>query len=91
MYSSREKVRVLIKLSSTIEEVDEVINKNYGFETVGEKIAFLKGMFDIDVIGHDKDKTESTYFAMLNAILYSWFLLAKKGKTGFFLVLPFFI
>ena len=71
MYSSREKVRVLIKLSSTIEEADEAINKNYGFETIGEKIAFLKGMFDIDVIGHDKDKTESTYLAMLNAILYS--------------------
>lgn len=76
MKVSREVVKTLIELSSTVEEADKVIEENYGFESIGEKLAFIKGMFDVEVISiHDADgieKEESdkmTYFSMLNAIL----------------------
>lgn len=76
MKASREVVKTLIELSPTVEEADKVIEENYGFESIGEKLAFIKGMFDVEVISiHDADgvgKEESdkmTYFSMLNAIL----------------------
>ena len=68
MKASREKIKALIVLSPTIEEADKIIVENYGFENTREKIAFLKGMFDIEIIEHEKlDKM--TYYAMLNTII----------------------
>ena len=72
MKASREVVKTLIKLSPTVEEADKVIKENYGFESIGEKLAFIKGMFDVEVIGipdADEIQKEETYFSMLNAIL----------------------
>lgn len=72
----RERVKILIATSGTVEEADEVINNTCGFETTGEKIAFLKGMFDVELISkHDADgiseekSIEMDYYAMLDAII----------------------
>lgn len=76
MKASREKVKLLIELSPTVEEADKAIEENYGFSTIAEKTAFLKGMFDVQIISeHDAEGTskeesaEMSYWAMLNAVL----------------------
>ena len=73
---SREVIKTLIELSPNVEEADKVINENYNFESIGEKIAFLKGMFDVELVSeHDADgiseekSSEMDYWAMLNAII----------------------
>ncbi len=72
----REVIKTLIEQSPNVEEADKVINENYNFKSIGEKIAFLKGMFDVELISkHDADgiskekSAEMTYFAMLNTII----------------------
>ena len=73
---SRKVVKTLIELSPNVQEADKVINENYYFKTIGEKIAFLKGMFDVKLVSkHDADgiyeekSAEMDYWAMLNAII----------------------
>ena len=73
---SREVVKTLIELSPNVEEADKVINEKYNFKSIGEKIAFLKGMFDVELVSkHDADgiseekSAEMDYWAMLNAII----------------------
>jgi len=73
---SREVIKTLIQLSPNVEEADKVINENYNFTSIGEKMAFLKGMFDVELVSkHDspgisKEKSaEMDYWAMLNAII----------------------
>lgn len=70
MNYKKDLVRILIEISPTVEEANEVIDHFFGFETIKEKIAFLKGMFDVKCIDHD-EKDEATYYAMLNAIINS--------------------
>ena len=79
MKASREMVKTLILISTSVEEADKVIEENYDFKTFDEKIAFLQGMFDVKVIDvHDADgieKEESdkmTYFSMLGTILVTY-------------------
>ena len=67
---NRRHIKILLEISKTVEEADEVINKNYGFESIREKVAFLKGMFDIQIIGHEeKEPDEMDYFSMLATII----------------------
>lgn len=67
---SREVVKLLIELSPNVQEADKVINENYNFRSIQEKVAFLKGMFDIQIVGHEKDEPDvTTYFAMLRTII----------------------
>ena len=66
----RQKVKALIELSNTIEEANEVIEKYTELETVKEKIAFLKGMFDWKIIDKkETDSDEMIYNIALNAII----------------------
>ena len=72
----REIIKTLIKMSPNIEWADKIINQNYKFKSISEKIAFLKGMFDIQLISkHDADgiseekSAEMDYWAMLNTII----------------------
>ncbi len=76
MKASREMVKTLIKISTSAEEADKVIEDNYDFQTFREKIAFLKGMFDVKVVDvHDAEGTEKeesdrmTYFSLLLTVL----------------------
>ncbi len=72
----REVIKILIEHSPNVEEADKVINENFNFKSIGEKIAFLKGMFDVKIISkHDADGTseeksaEMDYWAMLSTII----------------------
>ena len=72
----REVIKNLIELSPNVEEADKVINQNYNFKSIGEKIAFLKGMFDVKLVSkHDAEgiseekSAEMDYWAILNAII----------------------
>ena len=76
MKASKEMVKTLIEISPSVEEADKVIEENYEFKSISEKIAFLQGMFDVQVISVDDaegvEKEESdkmTYFSMLNTII----------------------
>lgn len=65
--AKREKTKLLIEIAETNEEADKVIVEAYGFKTIEEKIAFLKGMFDIEEVAH-KHKDIATYYTMLHAV-----------------------
>lgn len=71
----RERVKLLIELSPTVEEADRVI-VDAGFTAVREKLAFLKGMFDFKLIGRYDEQNatddaimEMDYYAILSAII----------------------
>lgn len=74
---NREKIKLLIELSQTVEDADAIIVES-GFDTVKEKLAFLHGMFDFSLIGRfdqssiSKDRAEEMdYYAVLSAIINS--------------------
>lgn len=74
---NREKVKVLIELSSTVEEADQIV-VGEGYKKVREKIAYLSGMFDFAVLGRlDADEIprqrseEMDYYAILSSIINS--------------------
>lgn len=70
MQLTRTQVKILLETSTTVEEADEIINKNYNFESIREKVAFLKGMFDVQLIGHEeKEPDEMDYFSILATII----------------------
>ena len=70
MKFDRDITKLLIETSPTVEEADKVIEDIFELDTIKEKIAFLKGMFDVENIARE-EKDESTYYAMLNAIINS--------------------
>lgn len=74
---NRERIRMIILLSKDTEEADKIIT-DVGFESVKEKIAFLKGMFDFSLIGRQNDaeldneaSDRMDYYAILSTILNS--------------------
>ena len=75
MEARLEMIKALIELSPTVEEADDIINEYFGFETSKEKIAFLKGMFEVEVIDVKRDDSdEMIYNFMLNAIINAKYL-----------------
>lgn len=65
-----ERVKVLIELSENLKQADEIITASYGFKTIQEKVAFLKGMFGTTIVGHEFDEpNEDTYRTLLNGII----------------------
>jgi len=76
MKMTRAITKTLIETAPTVEEADKLINTCYGFETVAEKVAFLKGMFDVELVSKtdgpkvSKEKSlEMDYWAMLTGII----------------------
>ena len=74
----REHVKLLIESAPTAEKADELINSVYKFESTAEKLAFLRGMFDIKLVsktdgaGVSKEKSvEMDYWVMLETIINS--------------------
>lgn len=68
----REKVKALIILSRNTEEADMEIVKFLGDVSTREKIAFLRGMFDVQIIskcGQTIDDDMADYEVMLCSIL----------------------
>ena len=67
----RERIKALIILSRNTEEADFQIVRYLGNISTKEKIAFLRGMFDVQTIsrcGQAKDN-EADYEVMLDSIL----------------------
>lgn len=62
---NRKMIKTLIELSTTFEKADEVISKYTDFETVKEKIAFLKGMFDVEIIDQGKDDSDEFIYRII--------------------------
>ena len=70
MKESRKTIKARILLSDSVENADKVIVKKGEFKSIGEKVAFLKGMFDIESVGHKEDiHDEATYWSLLSAII----------------------
>ena len=70
MKESRKVIKGRILLSESVEEADKVIVEKGEFESIGEKVAFLKGMFDIESVGHKENiHDEATYWSLLSAII----------------------
>ena len=65
----RQKVKLMLLTSESLEEADGVIDECYNFTTVQEKIAFLRGMFDTEPIC-DYKLDENTYWSLLHAIIF---------------------
>lgn len=75
---TREKTRILILLSSTVEEADAIVIRESGYTNTSNKIAYLRGMFDVNLIGRadddstsENDSIEMDYFALLSTIINS--------------------
>lgn len=67
---SQNDVKTLIECCTDVKKADRIINDYYGFETIREKVAFLKGMFEVTIVGHEHDEPdENTYIILLNAII----------------------
>ena len=68
---TREQVKVLIELSRTIKQAKEIVDQEIGKDaSAKEKIAFLKGMYECDIIDAQKDDSdELIYDLMLEAII----------------------
>lgn len=70
----RERTQALITLSKSTEEADLEIVKFLGDVSTKEKIAFLRGMFDVQIISRcgQTENDESDYKAMLGSILFAF-------------------
>ena len=68
---TREQVKILIGMSRTIKQAKEIVDQEVGKDaTVKEKIAFLKGMYECDVIdAKEDDSDELIYDLILEAII----------------------
>ena len=71
-----EKVKMLLSLAETVEEGDSVITEYTGFKSTAEKMAYLRGLFPIELIGKqdtaDTSPEESLlmdYHSALNAVI----------------------
>lgn len=69
---SRKKAKALIGLSGSVEQADEAVKEYLGDDkSTKEKIAFLHGMFDVEIVGHPEVADDMTYYSMLSAIINS--------------------
>jgi hypothetical protein len=72
MRSDRDATKVMIELSDTWESADKVIEEFAGIQDIPQKLGYIKGMFDVSVVGRPgaiigRDKYD--YVAMLSAIV----------------------
>lgn len=67
----REQIKAIIELSSTVEDADKVLSDIVGLNTLNEKLAFLKGMFDeIEIVPKNKTVTDELFYVLwLHAIV----------------------
>ena len=64
------EIKFMILSSPNVETANKIIDDNYDFINFGEKIAFLKGMFDTEIIRKvENDCDETTYYSILNRII----------------------
>ncbi len=81
MSLKNEQIKELISLADNIEEADNYIERYVGFKTIGEKFAFLTGLFGIEVLSgydEDTDNPEEMLMADYDAVLIT--ILNKKYR-----------
>ena len=68
---NRQQIKSLILTSFSDEEADQYIEEVIGFTNYREKMAFLMGMFDVQVMYRNpKDFTEDDYKAVLHSVVF---------------------
>lgn len=65
----REQIKALIELSSSFEEADNVIETYTNNTAYSQKIAYIQGMFDCEIVGRHIDDEEADYIALLTSIV----------------------
>lgn len=68
-YMRREQIKALIELSNSFEEANEVIETYTPNKSYAQKIAYLQGMFDCEIVGRHIDSEEADYMALLTSII----------------------
>jgi len=66
---NREKIKCLIELSTSFEGADKILSKYTPFHSDKEKIAYLYGMFDCEIIDVNINDSRTDYVALLTAII----------------------
>ncbi|MCM1106920.1 MAG: hypothetical protein NC355_08245 [Blautia sp.] len=68
----RKQIKALIELSGTYEEANQII-ETYAVlsdkSNYSQKIAFLSGMFDCEIVGRNVESEEADYKALLTSII----------------------
>ena len=65
----REQIKALIELSCSFEDANAVIETYTEYRTYAQKIAYLQGMFDCEIVGRHIDNEEADYKALLTSII----------------------
>ena len=65
----RKKIRQLIELSTDFERADEILSKYTPFHSDEEKIAYLYGMFDCEIIDRNINDIHTDYVVLLTSII----------------------
>jgi len=65
----RKKIKALIELSNSFEEADNIIETYTDCKKYIQKIAYLQGMFDCEIVGRHIINEEADYKALLTSII----------------------
>ena len=65
----RERIKMLIELSSSYNDANDVIEKYVGLKNYAEKIAYIRGMFDCEIFSRTDDNEEVDYIALLTSVV----------------------
>lgn len=69
---NRKQIKSMINLSRNFEEANEVIEKYAELDDnsdYAQKLAYLRGMFDCQIVGRTIESLEADYIAMLTSIV----------------------
>ena len=65
----REQIKALIELSTTYEEANEIIDTFTSCKDFAQKIAYIQGMFNCEIVGRHIEDEEADYMALLTSIV----------------------
>jgi len=65
----RRQIKALIELSTTYEEANEIIDTYTSCKDFAQKIAYLQGMFDCEIVGRNIEDEEADYITLLTSII----------------------
>lgn len=68
-YVKREQIKTLIELATSFEDVEIILNKYTDLKTTQEKIAYLQGMFDVEILGGLTTNVEDDYKVIVHAVI----------------------
>lgn len=65
----RDEIKTLIELSTSFEKADAILEKYTTYRSDEERIAYLQGLFDCEVVGRTVSDVHTDYVALLTAIV----------------------